>query len=170
MITLRPMDIIVVNGQWFNPMHWAIQWRSIDSGVHCATVKDSSGAIYNPLFAGIKLDHIDKYNGRYISIYRYKGEADIEKLSNWCKDTYKKSKGYDFFRQWLLGYVLGIAVESIASDPNLWTCSEFPYWAFMENGYRLTSREEVLPLPRLFRYNTNFELIYEGIWRHEDIK
>jgi hypothetical protein len=161
-MNLQPLDIVLVDGLWYNPAHWMIQWRSLDSGVHCFTIKDTDGNGYNPLFKGVQIDNISKYKGRKITVCRYRYSVDTEKVLKWCEDKLSKSKRYDFFKQWLFGFVLGIATKHISNDPNAWTCSELPYWMFQDNGYKITTTEEVLPLPRLFRYHNDFEIVFSG--------
>ena len=159
---LKPFDILVVEGLWYMPHHWLIRWRGNDTAVHCMTIADSSGNGYNPTFVGIKLENVSKYHGRQVTIHRHKGELDYHKLGEWALHTYQTSKGYDFFRQWLLGFVCGMNLKNLVNDESKWTCAEFPYWLFHSNGYSLTEIEEQLPMPRLFRYNDHFETIYEG--------
>jgi hypothetical protein len=168
---LRAFDLVVVDGLWYMPHHWLIRWRGLDKGVHCVTVMNEQGEIWNPIFTGIKQGladgkhgHIDYYKGRSISIHRYKGDFNSEDLCTWGRQTKDKSTGYDFWRQWLFGFVCGISTQSLSNDETKWTCAEFPYWAFQSNEILLTSREETLPMPRLFRYNDHFETIFEGIW------
>lgn len=162
MFQFKTFDVIVVDGLWYMPHHWLIKWRGLDKGVHCVTVIDEQGECWNPLFKGIEISHLDKYRGRTVTVLRYKGDLDYVTLENWGHETAKKSKGYDFIKQWLMGFVCGFSTKSIANDETKWTCAEFPYWGFQENGYPLTSREESLPMPRLFRYSDKFECVYEG--------
>ena len=159
---LKPFDVIVVDGLWYMPHHWLIRWRGMDKAVHCFTVMDSSGRGYNPLFTGVKMETLTRYHGRDVSIHRYKGDIPLEDLREWARKTYAASKGYDFFRQWILGFVCGISTKNLSNDEERWTCAEFPYWLFQSNGCKVTEVEEQLPMPRLFRYNDNFEVIYVG--------
>jgi hypothetical protein len=170
MIELKPFDVVVVDGQWYMPHHWLIKWRSLDKGVHCVAIMNDKFEIWNPTFTGIKgglidgkMGHLDYYRGRYCTIHRYKKPFDNNMLTDWAKYTDTKSQGYDFINQWLLGFVCGMATKSISNAETKWTCAEFPYWAFQDNGYKLTEIPETLPMPRLFRYNTEFECIYKGI-------
>jgi hypothetical protein len=159
MFEFKPYDIVVVDGLWYMPHHWLIRWRGLDKGVHCVTLINDKGSIWNPVFAGIKVDHVDSYKGRHITVHRYKKPFE---LGDWGATTVKNSSGYDFFRQWLLGFVLGMATKALSNDETKWTCAEFPYWAFQDNGYKITEKDETLPMPRLFRYNKEFECVYEG--------
>ena len=169
---IKPFDVVVVDGLWYMPHHWLIQWRGLDCGVHCATVMNESGEIWNPLFTGIKSGlrdgkegHIDHYKGRSISIHRFKHSvSNVDKMLSWGAKTTDKSKGYDFLKQWLLGFVLGITATNLANDEERWTCAEFPYWAFQYGGYKLSAIDELLPMPRFFRYSNDFKCIFSGIW------
>lgn len=163
-MNLQPLDIVLVNGIWYNPAHWMISWRSLDRGVHCFTIKDTDGNGYNPLFTGMEINNISKYKGRNVTILRHKylHHDKINTILNWCESKFNESRRYDFIGQWLLGFVLGINSKSIANDDTAWTCSEFPYWMFQENGVKITSIDEVLPLPRLFKYHNDFSIIFDG--------
>lgn len=165
-VELRPLDVVVLSGVsgyplYKLPAHKMIEWRGFEDAVHCLTVKNVRGDTWSPEFSGIKERHVSEYAGYHMTIHRYKKPMNIGLLVEWCENTVKNSKGYDFWKQWLLGFVLGIS-DNISNDPNKWTCSEFPYWAFQENGYTLTEKDEILPMPRLFRYLTSFELIWSG--------
>jgi hypothetical protein len=167
---LKPLDVIVVDGLWYMPHHWLIRWRTLDPGVHCVTVMNEQGYIWNPIFSGIKSGnndehgHINFYQGRTLSVHRYKGQIDHAAILAWCETTANTSQGYDFIGQWLLGFVCGITTKNNVNDETRWTCAEFPYWAFQYNKCELTTREESLPMPRLFRYSDHFETVFEGVW------
>ena len=161
-LELKAFDIVVVEGLWYMPHHWLIRWRGIDKAVHCMTILGESGVAYNPIFTGIIMDNIYNYKGRTVSIHRYKGKLPLEQMHQWSKDKFTTSKGYDFFRQWLLGFVCGISTKCLVNDELRWTCAEFPYWLFQSNGCPITEIEEELPMPRLFKYNDHFETIYKG--------
>lgn len=62
----------------------------------------------------------------------------------------------------VFGFVLGIFTTNLANSPNKWTCAELPYWMFQSNGYKLTAIEELLPMPRLFRYHNDFSTVHRG--------
>lgn len=170
MIDFKPFDIVVIDGEWYMPHHWLIKWRGFNNGVHCVTLMNESGEIWNPTFLGIhagfksgKTGHISYYTGRRVTIHRYKGSLDFSKLIIWGNNTVLNSSGYDFIKQWLLGFVLGITDIFLVNDETKWTCAEFPYWAFQDNGYNITARDETLPMPRLFRFNDHFDCIFEGV-------
>ena len=162
----QPLDIVVVEGQWFMPHHWLIKWRTLDCGVHCIIVRDEKGGLYNPIFSGIKTDgkygNISFYKGRKVTVLRYEQLPTSNKIMEWLEQTTKESEGYDFIGQWLFGFVCGMFTSKLTNDERAWTCAELPYWAFQDNGYELTSRPEVLPMPRLFKYHKDFKVVFEG--------
>lgn len=162
MIELRAMDVVVVDGLLCIPWHPPIMWRGLDAGVHCLTLKNATGDVWSPEFTGIKGRNINYYAGRSMTIHRFKGDCDIDALLRACYEQQRDSKGYDF-RQWGLGFVLGITRKKWVDNSNHWTCSEFPYWSY-QDLCKITPKDEVLPMPRLFRYNPMFETIFEGVW------
>lgn len=164
---LQPMDIVVLSGKtgypwykWF--AHRLITWRSLEDAVHCLTIKSAAGDCWSPEFSGLLNKNLAMYKGYTCTIHRYTPSFDKQGLAGWCEATQLKSHGYDFWRQWVCGYVLGI-LKSIANDETRWTCSELPYWAFQSHGLILTAKDELLPMPRLFRYSTQFTKVFEGV-------
>lgn len=158
---LQPLDIIVFDGQ-NKLLHSLIEWRGLDSAIHSVIAADSMGTLYDPDLKGIKKTNLLDYTGRTATIHRYNKEFNMELLREWCEKTYKESVGYDL-SQWFYGFCLGIRTKDIADEPHKWTCAELPYWMFQENGYRITPKDEILPMPRLFRYNPYFTTIFEGV-------
>lgn len=161
---LKAFDVVIIDGLWYIPHHWPIRWRGFDNGVHAVTVRNEHGDIWNPVFTGIKEDNIKSYKGRKITIHRYKGELNMSKLLLLAQVVTSTSQGYDFIRQWLFGFVLGLSSKTLVNDEHRWTCAEFPYWLFTYTGHKLTAKEETLPMPRLFRYNDHFECIFDGTY------
>jgi hypothetical protein len=160
MIDIQPLDIILFNAKPYNIIHKLITWRSLDSSVHSVVVKNSDGTLYDPDFKGIVNSNLNDYKGRNIIVLRHKLALDKTRLLDWCENTMLNSKGYDY-SQWILGFVLGLTT-TIVNNPNKWTCAEFPYWMFQENGYAITAKEELLPMPRLFKYHKDFNVIFTG--------
>lgn len=158
---LEPLDIVVLDGKWWIPYHWPIMWRGLDRAVHTVMVVRPDGLCVDPSLFGVKQKNIKSYSGRHATVLRYNKPYDRNAVMQWCLRTSESAEGYDFVRQWLLGFVLGLN-SSIADDEHRWTCSEFPYWAFQDNGYTLTRKPERLPMPRLFRYHPDFSVVFEG--------
>lgn len=161
---LQPFDVVVVDGLWYMPHHWLIRWRGLDRGVHCCTVISEGGATaLSPEFTGIETRRISHYKGRRITVHRLKGPLPPRRmLMDWLIQTVKDTKGYDF-RQWLMGFVLGLTSRKLVDDSRHWTCAELPYWMY-QSHCKITPTDEVLPMPRMFRYNPAFETVFDGIW------
>ena len=159
---LKPLDIILFDAEPYSFLHKLISWRSLDSAVHCVIVKDIEGNLYDPDFKGIVISNISNYIGRSCQILRYTNTTNNSQLQSWCDSIVKTNTGYDYF-QWFFGFVLGLYANKLADSDTKWTCAELPYWMFQQNGYKLTDKEEILPMPRLFRYHKDFYTIYRGL-------
>jgi hypothetical protein len=158
---LQPLDIVVVDGLWYMPHHWLIRWRGLDPGVHCFTIVDPAGNGWSPEFTGIKRRHLDHYKGRHITIHRLKEGGQLYRALSSCFAIEKTATGYDF-KQWF-GFFTGLLRRCWIDDATAWTCAELPYWA-IHNLQPITAQDELLPMPRLFRYNQQFETIFKGVW------
>jgi hypothetical protein len=158
-ITILPLDIVLIDSTWYNLMHRIIQWRGLDPAIHVLTVINEDGTCLSPGITGIKKENIRDYYKKNISIHRYLGEPTgvYDSLMKY----YNTSEGYDF-RSCILGGIFGITCAKWVEESNHYTCSELPYWAFQDN-VRMTPKDEILPMPRIFRYNPMFDTIYEGI-------
>jgi hypothetical protein len=156
---LQPMDIVVVAGLPYMPHHWLIQAATHHRWVHNAVVRDRNGAIYNPIFTGVKDGNINQYRGREVAICRRREPFDIGRGLDWCQRTQQASKGYDFL-SWL-GFVTGIKEME---DEQRWACSEFSYWAYQSNGVPITTIPEVFPSPAWPVYHVGFETVFRGRW------
>jgi hypothetical protein len=150
----KPFDVAVIKGHIYNPMEWIIYQRTSTIWGHTAFIKNESGAIFDPRMKGIENNHISKYAHRKMVIRRYKYPFDENKMMAWCLDKQKKAKHYDFLS--LIGYLTGIKA---LNDPNNWSCSEFPYWAFMNNDCRLTDEELTFIYPNFFLVSNDFTTI-----------
>jgi hypothetical protein len=165
-ILFKPMDVIVFYSRPYNILHKLINWRCLDDSPHCATVVDlaSSGEaeIYDLDIKGFHINLLSAYKDWFCTVHRYNKVYNEINLRAWCDEKLITSNGYDLWAQWIMGFCLGLTKRSLANDEHRWTCAELPYWAFQENGYKLTAKDEVLPMPRFFRYSTEFDCLYEG--------
>lgn len=163
---LQPFDVIVIDGLWYMPHHWLIRWRGLDAGVHCCTVSNLKLAdgygIISPEFTGMKLRSLSYYQGRRVTVHRHVAMPDNERFKWWLQLTLTAAKGYDF-RQWLAGFILGLTCKRWVDSSKQWTCAELPYWLHQENGCLVTPLDEVLPMPRLFRFNPQFRVVFDGV-------
>src|SRR5690242_9252341 len=91
----QPLDVVVVDGHLYNPIHLGIMWRGLDKGSHCLTVKSFDGAVWSPQAGGILDKFLADYAGREISAHRYQGKVDYMRLLEWGYATQRTCKGYD---------------------------------------------------------------------------
>lgn len=150
----QPLDIGIVKGCLGNPMDWIIYQRTSTFWGHCFIIKNENGDLFNPRTKGIENNHISKYDGREMVIRRYKYDFDKDKLMNWCLEIQRKSTHYDFIA--LIGFLTGIKVFN---DKNSYFCSEFLYWCWQDNGYKLTDEDISFPYPCFFTQSHDFSSI-----------
>ena len=153
------MDVVVIDGQWWNPLHWLVRWRSFDKAVHVLTVATSRGVGWSPELAGIKVRDLSYFKGRRITVHRFKGDTAPAQIV--AHQQFNDWKGYDL-RQWFMAGVLGITHKKWATESKQYTCSEFPYWAF-QDANQITPTDDIVPLPRLFRYHPQFDIVFDGV-------
>lgn len=154
---LRPFDIGVIRGNMWNPLHMPIIWRSMSRDVHCVIFRDRLGYIFDTTIGGILNEHIGNYKNRYITIIRYNKPFDADKLLLWVLNKQKTCKGYDW-KAWI-----GFALNSKRfEDEDMWFCSETPYWAFTENGYKITNEEMKFPFPSTLVESLAFDIVWKG--------
>ena len=154
----QSLDVIVVDGHLYNPLHLGIMWRGLDKGCHCLTVLNEGGAVLSPEGKGVLDKHLADYRGRTISAHRCIGQTDAKRLLKLAHRIQLRSKGYDFLA-WL-GFMTGL--KGLANDEERWTCAELPYWLFHGNGHKLTPNDELFIYPRFFRFSPMFKEVYRG--------
>lgn len=151
---LQPLDIGIVRGHLYNPMDWIIAQRTSTLWGHSFIVKNADGDIFDPRMKGIENNHISKYADRKTVIRRYKYPFDEEKVMAWCLDKQRTAKHYDMLS--LFGFLTGI---KRLNDDDTFYCSEFLYWAWQDNGYKLTDEEVSFIYPSFFTQSNDFETI-----------
>lgn len=154
---LLPMDVVVTRGKAYNPVGWIIMWRSLSNYTHCLTVYEK-GLVFDPTIGGVRFRELSGYNrNTSVKIMRYIYPIDYAKLKEWCRDKFRSSKGYDY-RAWL-GFATGIKA---LTDEDKYYCSEFPYWAFEENGYNICGENTVFFYPSDFVRSPVFATVFDG--------
>lgn len=154
---LKPFDIVTIEGSKWSPLTWAIRWASMSNETHCVTIRDAGGRIFDPTVGGVLDAHLSKYGKNACNLLRYKHPFDADRLMKWAVGKQKSSKGYDYI-SWL-----GFALHwKELEDEDRWYCSEFGYWAFQDNGYKLTNEDLVFVYPGDLTHNTNFDVLFHG--------
>ncbi|MFH1399005.1 MAG: hypothetical protein ABIG95_02750 [Candidatus Woesearchaeota archaeon] len=154
---IQPLDIITLEGTPWSVSNWIIQWASMSKETHCIVVRESNGRIFDPTVGGVLDSHLKEYNKRTCNLLRYKDSFDSDRLMEWAVKKQSQSKGYDYLA-WL-----GFALRWKAlEDEDKWYCSEFPYWMFQDNGYKLTHEDLVFVFPSDLTHNMCFNIEFHG--------
>lgn len=158
-VSLRPLDIIVFKGNLWKPTHSIVMWRSLSQYSHCVMLSSDIFKAFDPNIDGLKKKDISHYTGSNVVICRLKSlkDYDLGKICSWAQLKFDLAKGYDFLA-WL-GFATGV---KYLQDENKWYCAEFPYWAFMEAGVKLTNKPLTFVYPSFFVESPLFEIIYDG--------
>ena len=148
----KPCDVVVIEGNKWNPLDWVIKQRTSTWWGHCAVIKNEDGYLFDPRAKGIENNHISKYSNRKHVIRRYKYAFDIDERLIWCNEKQEKAGPYDFLA--LVGFLTG---KRGLGDENAWYCAELPYWMFQEfPNTRLTDEEISYIYPCFFMQCNDF--------------
>jgi hypothetical protein len=159
----QSLDTIVFKGHWWSPMSQVILVRTSTLWEHAVVIRGNNGYIYDARAAGVKLNNLEQYQGRYAAILR---RSDIDQISIADKtkmiifgdQLVKDCVGYDFLA--LLGFLTGIKVFE---DENKYYCAEVPVWMFAYNNWPIFNGEPTFVYPSDLYYNKIFKIIAEGI-------
>lgn len=156
---IQPFDIVTIEGSKWSPVTWAIKVGAANSfnETHSVVVRDCDGRIFDPTVGGVKDHNLSAYAENTCYLLRYRWPFNNVRLMEWAVEKQKASKGYDYL-SWL-----GFATHWKAlQDEDKWYCSEFCYWLFQDNGYKLTNRDIVFCYPGELTNNTNFGVLFHG--------
>lgn len=158
MAVFQPLDIIIFEGNLYNPIHLLIEAKIMSPYVHCVLVKDFNGDLYDPSYIrGIKESNILDYKNRNCVIVRYRKPININNVLLWCENTKKTIKQYDFIS--LFGFATGL--RFLKSSKGL-RCDEFVFNAYYDNSHKIANFKLDWPAPKYFVECPEFEIIYKG--------
>ena len=158
-VSLNPLDIIVFKGSKWNLGQSLIRWRSLSNYCHCITMSFDKDIAFDPDTDGMNKKYLSSFSGLDATICRPRFFDKLDPtVEKWCYSKFVSSKGYDFL-SWA-GFATGIKE---LEDENKWYCSEFPYWAFTENGVHLTNSNLTFIYPSFFVESPMFEIIFNGV-------
>lgn len=153
----KPLDIGIIRGHWWHPLHLMIMWRSLSNDTHAVIFTGNNSEIIEADVGGVLTSDISKYRGRHMKLLRYRGDLDTGKLLLWLQEKQHTSKGYDYCA-WL-GFATGIKE---LQDEDRWFCSELPFWMFQDNGYTLSNEKLTFIYPSDLARNHTFEIVWKG--------
>lgn len=123
-----------------------------------SVIKDLT--IYNPVMAGVSVDPLTMYQGRYAAVLRERVPlTNIQKISmiTWADQKAKRSKCYDLLA--IAGFITG---WKELQDEDAWYCSEFPYWCREEAGFSLFNEQLTFIYPSDLYRCSYFKVVAEG--------
>lgn len=157
---LQPLDLLILRGNWYNPMLYVIMQRTSSRWTHAVTYR-GKGQVYDAGLKGVCYNSVDHYNGRGVAVLRYNNKLSLEEkieMLKWLDRMAQDSVPYDF--KALLGFITGLKA---LDDENAWYCSEIPYWMYHEFRHPLFNGEKTFIYPAdLYKCN-DFNIIYEGV-------
>lgn len=162
MAYLKPLDVVIFKGGWINPLEAGIKIRSLSEYTHTVFVKDDLGNVWNPTMGGVLDDNLNSEHlrDRPAKLLRLKEFISFDKMVqilDWCRATQAKSKGYDYTA--LLGFLT--SVKALENE-DCWYCSEFPFYAFIDNGIPICNNALTFVYPSYFADCPMFETVWEG--------
>jgi len=159
----QSLDVIVLRGQWWNPMLPIIFTRTGTLWTHCVSVRGNDGQIFDAHTPGVELRNIKDYAGRHAAVLRRRDidiipKVDKIKMIEWADGLVAAENGYDFLA--LLGFLLGI---SYFEDDSRYYCAELPYWMWEYHGYPIMNGQVTFIYPSDHYRCRAYEIIAEGV-------
>jgi hypothetical protein len=159
----KSLDVIVLRGQWWNPLTPVVATRTMSRWTHCVQVRGSDGIIYDAHFPGVKAEKLSNYQGRYAAVLRRRDIDSIPspvkiKMISWADKLVSDDNKYDFLA--LLGFYFGI--RSFVKEDNKWYCAEIPYYMWEYHGYPLFNEKLTYIFPSDHYRNRCYQIISEG--------
>lgn len=159
----RSLDVVVLRGQWWNPMLPVIFTRTGTTWTHCVVVRGEDGQIYDAHTPGVECRHLGVYRGRKAAVLRRRDidqipKTDKIKMIEWADGLVKAKNDYDFLA--LLGFLTGV---KLFKDDSKWYCAELPYWMWHYHGYPIMNGEVTFIYPSDHYRCRAYEIIAEGV-------
>jgi hypothetical protein len=128
---LQPLDIIILRGNWYNPMTGFIYHRTSTAWSHGTIVSPDPRRQYEAVAEGVKITDVSKYAKRPKRVLRANFTIhDPEKLLAWLYAQLGKHYEWRSY----LGYITGIKTAYL-NDPDQFVCIELASDMFTRNGY-----------------------------------
>lgn len=150
---LRPLDILVFKGYWFNPVTHIIFTRTSSFYTHCA-IYIGDGVLIEAVASGVKETALAHYHSRSYKVMRYRHEIHpdhVQEALTWLYDQVEMAMGYDFLA--LLGFLTGWYGFS---EENKFFCSELVAYCFQAAKIDLWNEIPVFMYPCEFIRHHDF--------------
>lgn len=160
----KSLDVIVLGGQWWNPILPVVWTRTLSRWTHCVQVRGADGRIYDAHLPGVECHQLSSYQGRSAAILRRRDIEDIPiairiQMIAWADQLVKEENAYDFLA--LAGFYLGI--RSFVKEDDKWYCAEVPYHMWEKFGYPMFNEKLTYVFPSDHYRNRCYKIIAEGV-------
>jgi len=160
----KSLDVVVLQGQWWNPILPIVSVRTLTRWTHCVQMRGSDGTIYDAHLPGVKAEKLSRYQGRYAAVLR---RRDIDAIPQpakirmiaWADKLVADDNKYDFLA--LVGFLFGI--KSLVQQDDKWYCAEIPYWMWEYHGYPMFNQQLSYVFPSDHYRSRCYQIISEGV-------
>ena len=155
-MTIKPLDILIYKGNWWNPLTGIIYVRTSTTYTHCAIAMGPSRMI-EAVAKGVIESPLDAHGARPYIVLRYKHEIHSNHLLaaiDWLYDQVENAVGYDFLA--LLGFLTGYKGFE---EEDKFFCSELVAYAFQAAKVDLFNEIPTFIYPSAFIQHCDFERV-----------
>lgn len=156
---LKPLDVLIFKGLWFNPITPIIYTRTGTTWTHCA-IATNPGRMIEAVAKGVVESSIDAHGTRPYKVMRYRHEMHpdhVQAAIDWLYDQVETAKGYDFLA--LLGFLFGW--KGFDEDDRFY-CAELVPVAFQQAKVDLFNEIPTFVYPSAFVQHCDFKEITEN--------
>lgn len=150
---LRPLDILVLKGYWFNPVTHIIFTRTSTTWTHCAVWTGKE--LVEAVASGVKRTPLEHYKNRAYRVMRYAyplHDSQVEVALDWLNKQVAYAVGYDYLA--LLGFLTGL----VAFDRvDKYYCAELPAYMLIQAKVFLWNEIPAFIYPCEYIRNYNFK-------------
>jgi len=154
--TLKPLDLIVLKGKWYNPITHFIRHRTSTAWTHVA-IYVGDGKLVEAVAKGVIVTPLEHYAGRTRVVLRYRlpiHEEHVTAALVWLDEQVKTAIPYDLVA--FLGFVTGIKAFE---EEDKFFCSELPTYAYREAKINLWNEIPEFPYPCDYLQMNDFALV-----------
>jgi len=155
-MTIKPLDVLIYKGLWYNPITGIIYVRTSTTYTHCA-IAVGGGRMIEAVAKGVVEAPLDAHGTRPYIALRYKHEIHpdhVQAAKDWLYNQVECAVGYDFLA--LLGFLTGYKGFE---EEDKFFCSELVAYAFQAAKVDLYSEIPVFLYPCEFVRHVAFEQI-----------
>ena len=156
---IKPLDILVYKGNWYNPITWIIYTRTSTTYTHCA-IAVGRGRMIEAVAKGVIEVPLDAHGTRPYLLLRYKHEIHqehVQAATDWLYNQVECAVGYDFLA--LIGFLTGYKGFE---EEDKFFCSELAVYAFQAAKVDLYSEIPTYIYPSDFISHLDFEAVKDG--------